>query len=302
MQTGYFYKNTLIDWSIYLCIPWDSCHEFFCIFKDFYASGTIHCLLKPKVFSSLDSGNSIRTQDTYLCFMVNTVIFLLNQVSLSVIEFGYSSDCLPTTEGYLSLMTRASYVRSPWMTCQWEGQLMRFCVWFKLFNLQINMAKVGSCQHFCVSVLIIYGNTLSFCWMLSYNTCHISWNSTDIFCRPAPSMLVFANWHHGSKKFNTGRVRGAHCFVAVIWVLHQVSQLNVKRIVAGFCGNFSGKKMREIILTLVFCNFNCFQTILHQTTSSLFRGSKKNWISAFTFCLPMFSDQHQISPCYINAL
>ena len=104
---------------------------------------------------------------------------------LSVIKFGctcQSNDCLPITEVYLSLTTRASYVRSPWMTCQWEGQLMRFCVWFKLFNLQINMEKVGSCQHFCVSVLIIYGNILNFCCSLSYNTRHISWNSTDMFC------------------------------------------------------------------------------------------------------------------------
>ena len=29
---------------------------------------------------------------------------------------------------------------------------------------------------------IIYGNILSFCCMLSYNTHHISWNSTDMYC------------------------------------------------------------------------------------------------------------------------
>ena len=111
------------------------------------------------------------------------------------------------------------------MTCQWEGQLMRFCVWFKLFNLQINMEKVGSCQHFCVSVLIIYSNILSYCCMLSYNILV----TLIVQC----SVLVFAGWHASQKqKFNTGR-KGAQCFVA-IWLLHQVAKLNMRRIVAGF--------------------------------------------------------------------
>ena len=50
--------------------------------------------------------------------------------------------------------------------------------------------------------------------------------------------------HHRSKKFNTGR-EGEQCFVAIL-VLHQVSQLNVRRIVTGFCGNFAGKKYEKI--------------------------------------------------------
>ena len=83
---------------------------------------------------------------------------VLWEPGLGVIKFGCTcgNDCLPTTEVYLSLMTRASYVRSPWMTCQWEGQLMRFCVWFKLFNLQINMEKVGSCQHYFLCFCTYY--------------------------------------------------------------------------------------------------------------------------------------------------
>ena len=180
-------------------------------------------------------------------------------------------------------MTRASCVRSPWMTYQWEGQLMRFSVWFKLFNLQINMEKVGSCQHFCVSVLIIYSKILNFCCTLSYNTRHISWTVLIImFC----SLNVGFCEHHRSKKFNTGR-EGEQCFVAIL-VLHQVSQLNVRRIVAGFCGNFVGKKTWEIMLRLVFCNFNCFQTIPHQTASSLFCWLKKTWITHILLALVHF--------------
>ena len=176
-------------------------------------------------------------------------------------------------------MTRASYVRSPWMTCQWEGQLMRFCVWFKLFNLQINMEKVGSCQHFCVSVLIIYSNILSYCCMLSYNILV----TLIVQC----SVLVFAGWHASQKqKFNTGR-KGAQCFVA-IWLLHQVAKLNMRTIVAGFL-KILLEKIWEITLTLVFLNFNCFQTILHQTASSLFGGQKKkHWISHILLALVHF--------------
>ena len=51
--------------------------------------------------------------------------------------------------------------------------------------------------------------------------------------------------HHRSKKFNTGR-KGAQCFVA-IWLLHHVAKVNMRRIVAGFFGNFAGKNMRNNI-------------------------------------------------------
>ena len=33
-------KNLQIDQSLFLCVLWDACHELFCVFKDFYASGT----------------------------------------------------------------------------------------------------------------------------------------------------------------------------------------------------------------------------------------------------------------------
>ena len=46
-----------------------------------------------------------------------------------------------------------------------------------------------------------------------------------------PSMLLLANWHHRSIKFNIGR-EGAQLFVGIS-VLHGVSQLNVTSI-AGF--------------------------------------------------------------------
>ena len=38
-RTGYFYKYTCSDRLIDLCILRDACHELFCIFGDFYASG-----------------------------------------------------------------------------------------------------------------------------------------------------------------------------------------------------------------------------------------------------------------------
>ena len=37
---GYFYKYTCSDQSIDLCILRDACHELFCIFGDFYTTGT----------------------------------------------------------------------------------------------------------------------------------------------------------------------------------------------------------------------------------------------------------------------
>ena len=38
-RTGYLYKYTCSDRLINLCILRDACHELFCIFGDFYASG-----------------------------------------------------------------------------------------------------------------------------------------------------------------------------------------------------------------------------------------------------------------------
>ena len=60
----------------------------------------------------------------------------------------------------------------------------------------------------------------------TYNPRHIGWDSWDVSALP---MLVCASWHHGSKKLNTGRERTQR-FVAICF-LHQVSQLNVTRIV-----------------------------------------------------------------------
>ena len=39
-QTGCFYKYTCSDQSINLCILRDACHELFCVFGDFYVTGT----------------------------------------------------------------------------------------------------------------------------------------------------------------------------------------------------------------------------------------------------------------------
>ena len=66
----------------------------------------------------------------------------------------------------------------------------------------------------------------------SYNTCHISWDSSGIFC---PLNVGFLRVATSSKKINTGR-EGAQLFVG-IWVQRGVSQLNVMRIVdTEFCG------------------------------------------------------------------
>ena len=120
------------------------------------------------------------------------------------------------------------------MTCQWEGQLMRFCVWFKLFNLPINMEKVGSCQHFCVSVLIIYSNILSYCCMLSYNILV----TLIVQC----SVLGFAGWHASQKqKIQHWEER------STMFLLHQVAKLNMRRIVAGFLKILLEKNMRNNI-------------------------------------------------------
>ena len=62
----------------------------------------------------------------------------------------------------------------------------------------------------------------------------------------APSMLVFARWHHGGKKFKTGTER-AQLFVA-IWFLHRVSQLNVTRIV--------GRNLQETLDSLLIISAN----------------------------------------------
>ena len=35
--TGYFYKYTCSDQSIDLCVLWDTCHDWFCVFRDFYS-------------------------------------------------------------------------------------------------------------------------------------------------------------------------------------------------------------------------------------------------------------------------
>ena len=39
-QKGYFYTYTCSDRSIDLCVLRDACYELFCVFGDFYASGT----------------------------------------------------------------------------------------------------------------------------------------------------------------------------------------------------------------------------------------------------------------------
>ena len=78
MQTGYFYKNTWINQSIFASY-WGAHHELFCIFEDFYASGmqdaegnkiTVACELKVRVCgkfwwwraASTSKKNGARTQ------------------------------------------------------------------------------------------------------------------------------------------------------------------------------------------------------------------------------------------------
>ena len=61
--------------------------------------------------------------------------------------------------------------------------------------------------------------------------------------------LVCANWHHSSKKFNTGRER-AQRFVAV-WFLHRVSQLNLTRIVVTYPNEFSNLNTRSVLNTFI---------------------------------------------------
>ena len=61
--------------------------------------------------------------------------------------------------------------------------------------------------------------------------------------------LVCANWHHRSKKFNTGRER-AQRFVAV-WFLHRVSKLNLTRIVVTYPNEFSNLNTRSVLNTFI---------------------------------------------------
>ena len=50
-RTGYFYKYTCSDRSIDLCIIRNACHELFCVFGDFYASGTQDAEVKRSLLS-----------------------------------------------------------------------------------------------------------------------------------------------------------------------------------------------------------------------------------------------------------
>ena len=59
-RTGYFYKYTCSDRSIDLCIIRNGCHELFCVFGDFYASGTQDAEVKRSLLSWLLSIERVR--------------------------------------------------------------------------------------------------------------------------------------------------------------------------------------------------------------------------------------------------
>ena len=81
--------------------------------------------------------------------------------------------------------------------------------------------KLRSQEVLLGSVILLFSMSTA-----SYNTCHISWDRSGIFC---PINVGVCEWDVRSKKINTG-MEGAHIFVE-IWVQHGVSQLNVPRIV-----------------------------------------------------------------------